>query len=119
MNKLSLIGATLAAVGLAIAPTNAQTQSTTTTSSTGYIQSSKIIGSKIRSSDGAEVGVIKDVVLDRSTGCMAYTVLETGDAAGRHCADNHNNDNAQDRGHALDSFRCYERSDRLHNDHSA
>ena len=70
MKKLSLIGATLAAVGLAITPTHAQTQSTTTTSSTGYIQSSKIIGSKIRSSDGAEVGVIKDVVLDRSTGCM-------------------------------------------------
>jgi sporulation protein YlmC with PRC-barrel domain len=77
MKKLILMGATLAFAGLAIAPSNAQTQSTTSTTSTGYIQSSKIIGSKIRSSDGAELGVIKDVVLDRSTGCMAYTVLET------------------------------------------
>src|ERR687886_2740795 len=78
MKKLSLLGATMAAVGLAIAPANAQTQSTTTSSTTTeYLPSSKIIGSKIRTSDGTEVGVIKDVVLDKQTGCMAYTVLET------------------------------------------
>jgi len=68
----------MAAVGLAICPANAQTQSTTTSSTTTeYLPSSKIIGSKIRASDGSEVGVIKDVVLDKQTGCMAYTVLET------------------------------------------
>src|SRR5215217_3807869 len=78
MKKSLFLGATLAAVGLAIAPANAQTQSTTTTqTSGGYIQSSKIVGSKIRSADGSEVGVIKDVVLDKESGCMAYTVLET------------------------------------------
>src|SRR3954467_29648 len=80
MKKSILFGAALAAVGLALVPANAQTQSTSTTTSSssgGYIQSSKIIGSKIRSSDGSEVGVIKDVVLDRESGCMAYTVLET------------------------------------------
>ena len=89
MKKSLIFGAALAAVGLAIAPANSQTQATTTTTSSSgsgeYIQSSKIIGSRIRSSDGAEVGVIKDVVLDRQTGCMAYTVLETaegGSAAG-------------------------------------
>ena len=75
----------MAAVGLAIGPVNAQTQSTTTSSTTTeYLPSSKIIGSKIRASDGSEVGVIKDVVLDKQTGCMAYTVLETsgGDNVG-------------------------------------
>ena len=81
MKKSILFGAAMAAMGLAIAPVNAQTQTSATTTSTetgsGYIQSSKIIGSKIRSSDGSEVGVIKDVVLDRQSGCMAYTVLET------------------------------------------
>jgi len=84
MKRLLLLGAILAVGGLAIAPAQAQTQSTTTsTTSTGYVQSSKIIGSKIRAADGSEVGIIKDVVLDRQTGCMAYTVLETTGDAGR------------------------------------
>src|SRR5215203_2345422 len=84
MKTKSLLGVALAAAGLAISPANAQTQSTTTTqTSTGeYIQSSKIIGSKIRSADGSEVGVIKDVVLDKQSGCMAYTVLETSGGGG-------------------------------------
>src|SRR3954453_10701086 len=78
MKRFIILGATMAAVGLAIGPVNAQTQSTTTSSTTTeYLPSSKIIGSKIRASDGSEVGVIKDVVLDKQTGCMAYTVLET------------------------------------------
>ena len=83
MKKLILMGATLAFAGLAIAPSQAQTQTTatSTTTTSGYVQSSKIIGSKIRSADGSEIGVIKDVVLDRDTGCMAYTVLETTGAA--------------------------------------
>jgi sporulation protein YlmC with PRC-barrel domain len=81
MKKSIMFGAALALAGLAIAPANAQTQSTTTTQtqSQGFVQSSKIIGSRIRSADGSEVGTIKDIVLDRETGCMAYTVLETAD----------------------------------------
>ena len=43
-----------------------------------YIQSSKLVGTKVKSSQGEEIGVIKDVVLDRNTGCVAYTVLSTG-----------------------------------------
>src|ERR1700716_3531266 len=82
MKKSIKLGAILAAVGLAIGPAQAQTQSTTTSTTTSYIPSSKIIGSKIRGSDGSEVGVIKDVVLDRQTGCMAYTVLETTGGGG-------------------------------------
>jgi len=67
---------------LALASTFAQTQSTTT-SSTTYVQASKIVGTKVKSSQGEEIGVIKDVVLDRNTGCMAYTVLSTGGTGAR------------------------------------
>ncbi len=70
---------------LASVSAEAQTRTTTTQTTTtdGYIQSSKVIGMKVRSSDGQEVGVIKDIVLDRETGCMAYTVLSTGGTVGR------------------------------------
>jgi len=42
------------------------------------MQTSKIIGTKVKTAQGEEVGVVKDVVIDRSTGCMAYTVLSAG-----------------------------------------
>src|SRR5687768_1083353 len=78
MKKNILIGATLAILGLASAPLFAQTQSTTTTTSTtGYFPSSTVIGSKIKDSRGQDVGEIKDFVLDRQTGCLAYVVLST------------------------------------------
>jgi sporulation protein YlmC with PRC-barrel domain len=64
--------------GVAMASTFAQAQSTTTT----YVQASKIVGTKVKSSQGEEIGTIKDVVLDRNTGCMAYTVLSTGGGGG-------------------------------------
>src|SRR5204862_2296751 len=73
MKISTLLVATL--LGFAIATTQGQTQSSTTTS---YVQTSKIVGMKIKDSSGQEVGVVKDVVLDRNTGCMAYTVLSTG-----------------------------------------
>ncbi len=47
-------------------------------SSSSYIQTSKLVGRKVKSSEGKEIGVIKDVVIDSSNGCMAYTVLSTG-----------------------------------------
>src|SRR5438552_7586972 len=73
MKTSTLLVATL--LGFAIATTQGQTQSSTTTS---YVQTSKIVGMKIKDSSGQEVGVVKDVVLDRNNGCMAYTVLSTG-----------------------------------------
>jgi len=73
MKISTLLVATL--LGFAIAITQGQTQSSTTTS---YVQTSKIVGMKVKDSSGQEVGVVKDVVLDRNTGCMAYTVLSTG-----------------------------------------
>src|SRR5438067_2187796 len=58
-----------AALGLAIASLDAQTT---------YVQTSKIIGKTIKAQNGEEVGVVKDVVLDQSSGCLAYTVVSTG-----------------------------------------
>src|SRR5947208_9910055 len=81
--KTSLIlTATIACLGLAVASTFAQTQSTTT-STTTYVQATKIVGTKVKSSQGEEIGTVKDVVLDRNTGCMAYTVLSTGGGGAR------------------------------------
>src|SRR2546429_8023944 len=73
-----LLMATL--LGLAVAATQAQTQSSTTTT---YVQTSKIVGMKVKDSSGQEIGVVKDVVLDRNSGCMAYTVLSTGGTSTR------------------------------------
>jgi sporulation protein YlmC with PRC-barrel domain len=82
MKTLFLFGAAIAVLGLAVAPMSGQTQSTIT-SSTSYVQTSKLVGTKVKSSQGEEIGVIKDVVLDRNTGCMAYTVLSTGGTGAR------------------------------------
>src|SRR5437867_5696684 len=83
MKTLFSLGAFVAVLGLAGASTFAQTQSTTTSSSTTYVQTSKLVGTKVKSSQGEEIGVLKDVVLDRNTGCMAYTVLSTGGCGAR------------------------------------
>jgi sporulation protein YlmC with PRC-barrel domain len=72
MKILRLIGAMLAILGVAIVPMSAQTQTTT-------VQVSKLVGTRVKSSQGEEIGVVKDVVVDRNTGCMAYTVLSTGE----------------------------------------
>src|SRR5216117_1084089 len=82
MKTLLSLGAMVAVLGLAMASTFAQTQSTTS-SSTTYVQTSKLVGTKVKSSQGEEIGVVKDVVLDRNTGCMAYTVLSTGGGGAR------------------------------------
>src|SRR4051794_2445369 len=81
--KTTLLAA-VAIAGLAIAA-NSQAQTSTTsstTTSTNFMPTSTVIGAKVRSSDGQEIGTIKDVVLDRNTGCMAYTVLSTSGGGG-------------------------------------
>src|SRR5437762_7701585 len=83
MKTLFVSGAVIAVLGLAIAPISGQTQST---SGATYIQSSKLVGTKVKSSQGEEIGVVKDVVIDRNTGCMAYTVLSTGEGGGARAA---------------------------------
>jgi sporulation protein YlmC with PRC-barrel domain len=81
MKTIIYCAAALVVLGVAAAPVLAQTQSTTSTT-TNYIQTSKLIGSKVKASQGEEVGEIKDVVLDNN-GCMAYTVVSTGGTATR------------------------------------
>src|SRR3954468_23194949 len=75
--KKNILSGAMVALLVAAAPVFAQTSSTTTTNSSVYVQSSTIIGSKIKDSRGQDVGEIKDVVLDRSSGCLAYVVLST------------------------------------------
>src|ERR1700704_5610564 len=82
MKTLLLLGTALATLGLATTPANGQTQSTTTSTSTSYIQASKLIGTTVKSSQGEAVGEIKDVILDNN-GCMLYTVVSTGGTGSR------------------------------------
>lgn len=81
MNTLTIRGVMTVFLGLAVASLSAQTQ-TTSSNSASYIETSKIVGKRVKSSDGQEIGTVKDVVLDRNTGCMAYTVLSTGGGGG-------------------------------------
>src|SRR5205823_12284626 len=78
MKTSLLFGMAFAILGMAAASLFAQTQTTTSSSSSGYIQTSKIVGTKVKTSQGEDIGVVKDVVLDSNTGCMAYTVLSAG-----------------------------------------
>jgi len=76
MKTKYLIGAMLAVLGAAIVPMSAQAQSTN-------VQISKLVGTRVKSPQGEEIGVVKDIVIDRSTGCMAYTVLSTAESGAR------------------------------------
>ena len=78
MKTSLLFGTAFAILGMAVASMFAQTQTATSSSSSGYIQTSKIVGTKVKTSQGEDIGVVKDVVLDSNTGCMAYTVLSAG-----------------------------------------
>ena len=76
--SLYAILGTAAFVAVAISVT-AQSQTTQTTStSSGYVQTTKIVGTTVKTAQGEQVGVVKDVILDRNTGCIAYTVLSAG-----------------------------------------
>jgi sporulation protein YlmC with PRC-barrel domain len=82
MNKSAFLMTVLAA--LTCAATSAQAQSAPTpTPAINFVQTSKIVGMKVKDSNGEMIGTIKDVVLDRETGCMAYTVISTGDSGTR------------------------------------
>src|SRR6476469_7896593 len=80
MKTIFSLRAVMAILGLAVASTFAQTQSTS--SSTTYIETSKFIGRPVQSAQGDEIGTVKDIVLDRNTGCLAYTVLSTTGGGG-------------------------------------
>src|SRR6266513_748091 len=81
MKKLFIRAAVTVFLGSAVASMSAQTQSTAS-STTSYIQTSKFIGRPVKSAQGDEIGTVKDIVLDRNTGCLAYTVLSTTGGGG-------------------------------------
>ncbi len=83
MKTQAICGAMAFFLGLAVASTPAQTQSTSS-SSTTYIETSKFVGKKVKSAQGEEIGTVKDIVLDRNTGCLAYTVVSTTGGGGTH-----------------------------------
>src|SRR5438046_4100192 len=78
MKKLIWYGATAVVVGVAATMSGRSEIPNGSSSSFSYIQTSKLVGRKVKSSEGKEIGVTKDIVIDRSNGCMAYTVLSTG-----------------------------------------
>ncbi len=65
---------------VAVLTATISSQSENPNDSSSYIQTSKLVGRKVKSSEGKEVGIIKDVVIDRGNGCVSYTVLSTGGA---------------------------------------
>ena len=81
MKTLLIRGAITAVLGFMVTSMSAQNQGTAS-SSTNYIQTSKFIGKKVKSSQGDEIGTVKDIVLDRNTGCLAYTVVSTSGSGG-------------------------------------
>src|SRR5438094_3245769 len=81
MKELFIRAAVTVFLGSAVASMSAQTQNTAS-STTSYIQTSKFIGRPVKSAQGDEIGTVKDIVLDRNTGCLAYTVLSTTGGGG-------------------------------------
>jgi sporulation protein YlmC with PRC-barrel domain len=80
MKRLIWYGAAATALGLAAAMFGQDETTCNSNSSSSYLPTTKLVGRKIESSQGEEIGLIKDVVLDPSNGCMAYTVVSTGNA---------------------------------------
>ena len=80
MRRLIWYGAAATALGLAAAMFGQDETTDNSSSSSSYIPTTKLVGRKVKSSQDEEIGVIKDVVLDPSNGCMAYTVVSTGNA---------------------------------------
>jgi sporulation protein YlmC with PRC-barrel domain len=80
MKRLIWYGATALLVGVGAAISDQSEVPNDSSSNSSYIQTSKLVGRKVKSSAGTEIGVVKDVVIDRTSGCMAYTVVSTGGA---------------------------------------
>ena len=78
MKTLIWYGATAVILCLAATMLGQSDIADTTSSTSSYIQTSKLVGRKVQSSQGKEIGVIKDIVIDRSSGYIAYTVVSIG-----------------------------------------
>ena len=78
MKMLIWYGAMVVIVGLAATMSGQSETPDDSSKSSGYIQTSKLVGRKVKSFDGKEIGIIKDIVIDRTSGYIAYTVVSTG-----------------------------------------
>jgi len=78
MKMLIWYGAMVVVVGLAATMSGQSETPDDSSKSSGYIQTSKLVGRKVKSFEGKEIGVIKDIVIDRTSGYIAYTVVSTG-----------------------------------------
>ena len=78
MKMLIWYRAMVVVVGLAATMSGQSETPDDSSKSSGYIQTSKLVGRKVKSFDGKEIGIIKDIVIDRTSGYIAYTVVSTG-----------------------------------------
>ena len=78
MKTLIWYGATAIVVGVAGTLSGQSEIPNDSSRNSSYIPTSKLVGRKVKSSGGKEIGVIKDIVIDRINGSVAYTVLSTG-----------------------------------------
>ena len=78
MKMLIWYGATAVVTGVAATMSGQGEIHKASSSNSSYIETSKLVGRKVKSSQGKEIGIIKDVVIDRTNGCMAYTIVSTG-----------------------------------------
>jgi sporulation protein YlmC with PRC-barrel domain len=80
MKLLIWYGVTAVIVGVAATISGQSEIPNGSRSNSRYVQNSQLVGRKVKSSGGTEIGIVKDVVIDRINGCMAYTVVSTGGA---------------------------------------
>src|SRR6266480_5170968 len=78
MKMLIWYGAMVVVVGLAATMSGQSETPDDSSKDSSYIQTSKLVGRKVKSFDGKEIGIIKDIVIDRTSGYIAYTVVSTG-----------------------------------------
>ncbi len=78
MKMLIWYGAMVVVVGLAVTMSGQSETPDDSSKDSSYIQTSKLVGRKVKSFDGKEIGIIKDIVIDRTSGYIAYTVVSTG-----------------------------------------
>jgi len=71
-------GGMVVVVGLAVTMSGQSETPDDSSKDSSYIQTSKLVGRKVKSFDGKEIGIIKDIVIDRTSGYIAYTVVSTG-----------------------------------------
>src|SRR5207253_3027590 len=71
MKMLIWYGVMVVVVGLAVTMSGQSETPDDSSKDSSYIQTSKLVGRKVKSFDGKEIGIIKDIVIDRTSGYIA------------------------------------------------